>query len=45
MPEKAIVATQLLGHLAESGLPIQFKRGTSLFYGTLGRLRDGQWDG
>src|SRR5436190_12963021 len=30
MLEKAIVAIQLLGHLAESGLPIQFKGGTSL---------------
>lgn len=30
MLEKAIVALQLLGHLAESGLPIQFKGGTSL---------------
>jgi len=30
MLEKAIVALQLLGHLAESGLPFQFKGGTSL---------------
>ncbi len=30
MLEQAIVALQLLGHLAESGLPIQFKGGTSL---------------
>lgn len=30
MLEKAIVALQLLGHLAESRLPIQFKGGTSL---------------
>jgi len=30
MLEKAIVALQLLGHLAETGLPIQFKSGTSL---------------
>ncbi len=30
MLEKAIVALQLLGHLAESGLPVQFKGGTSL---------------
>lgn len=30
MLEKSIVALQLLGHLAESGLPIQFKGGTSL---------------
>ena len=30
MLEKCIVALQLLGHLAESGLPIQFKGGTSL---------------
>src|SRR6266446_5795170 len=30
MLEKAIVALQLLGHLAESGLSIQFKGGTSL---------------
>jgi len=30
MLEKAIVALQLFGHLAESGLPIQFKGGTSL---------------
>ena len=30
MLEKAIVALQLLGHLAETGLPIQFKGGTSL---------------
>src|SRR6266540_2661014 len=30
MLEKAIVALQLIGHLAESGLPIQFKGGTSL---------------
>ena len=30
MLEKAIIALQLLGHLAESGLPIQFKGGTSL---------------
>ena len=30
MLEKTIVALQLLGHLAESGLPIQFKGGTSL---------------
>ena len=30
MLEKAIVALQLLGHLAESGLPLQFKGGTSL---------------
>ena len=30
MLEKAIVALQLLGHLAESGLPMQFKGGTSL---------------
>ena len=30
MLEKAIVAIQMLGHLAESGLPIQFKGGTSL---------------
>ena len=29
MLEKTIVALQLLGHLAESGLPIQFKGGTS----------------
>lgn len=28
--EKAIVALQLVGHLAESGLPFQFKGGTSL---------------
>ena len=28
--EKAIVALQLLGHLVESGLPLQFKGGTSL---------------
>ena len=30
MLQKTIVALQLLGHLAESGLPIQFKGGTSL---------------
>src|SRR5438876_11800837 len=30
MLEKAIVAIQLIGHLAESGLPIQFKGGSSL---------------
>ncbi len=30
MLEKTIAALQLLGHLAESGLPIQFKAGTSL---------------
>ena len=30
MLEKAIVALQLLGHLAETGLPVQFKGGTSL---------------
>ena len=30
MLEKAIVAMQMLGLLAESGLPIQFKGGTSL---------------
>ena len=30
MLEKAIVALQLVGHLAESGLPFQFKGGTSL---------------
>ena len=30
MLEKTIVALQLLGHLAESGLPIQFKGGSSL---------------
>jgi hypothetical protein len=30
MLEKSIVALQLLGHLAESGLPIQFKGGSSL---------------
>lgn len=30
MLEKAIVAIQLLSHLTESGLPIQFKGGTSL---------------
>jgi len=30
MLEKSIIALQLLGHLAESGLPIQFKGGTSL---------------
>jgi hypothetical protein len=30
MLEKAIVALQLLGHLVESGLPMQFKGGTSL---------------
>lgn len=30
MLEKATVALQLLAHLAESGLPIQFKGGTSL---------------
>ena len=30
MLEKAIVALQLLGHLAETGIPIQFKGGTSL---------------
>jgi hypothetical protein len=30
MLEKAIIALQLLGHLAESGLPIQFKGGSSL---------------
>ena len=30
MLEKAIVALQLLGHLTESGLPLQFKGGTSL---------------
>ncbi len=30
MLEKAIVALQLLAHLVESGLPIQFKGGTSL---------------
>jgi hypothetical protein len=30
MLEKAIVALQLLAHLAETGLPIQFKGGTSL---------------
>lgn len=30
MLEKAIIALQLLGHLAETGLPIQFKGGTSL---------------
>jgi hypothetical protein len=45
MLEKAIVALRLMGHLGETGLPIQFERGTSLFYGTLGRLWDGQWDG
>ena len=28
--EKAIVALQLIGHLAESDLPLQFKGGTSL---------------
>ena len=28
--EKAIVALQLIGHLAEAGLPFQFKGGTSL---------------
>jgi hypothetical protein len=32
MLEKAIVALQLLGHLAETGLPIQFKGGTSYAY-------------
>jgi hypothetical protein len=30
MLEKAIVALQLLGHLTEGGLPLQFKGGTSL---------------
>lgn len=30
MLEKTIIALQLLGHLAESGLPIQFKGGSSL---------------
>lgn len=30
MLEKAIVALQLLGHLAENGLPMQFKGGTSM---------------
>jgi hypothetical protein len=30
MLEKAIVALQLLGHLVEAGLPLQFKGGTSL---------------
>ena len=30
MLEKAIVALQLLGHLTESGLPLQFKGGTTL---------------
>ncbi|MEI7940456.1 MAG: nucleotidyl transferase AbiEii/AbiGii toxin family protein [Verrucomicrobiota bacterium] len=30
MLEKAIFAIQLIGHLAESGLPLQFKGGTSL---------------
>jgi hypothetical protein len=30
MLEKAIVALQLLGHLTETGLPLQFKGGTSL---------------
>ncbi len=30
MLEKSIVALQILGHLAESGLPFQFKGGTSL---------------
>ena len=30
MLEKAIVALQLLGHLAEASLPLQFKGGTSL---------------
>src|SRR5580658_5203029 len=30
MLEKAIVSLQLLGHLAEVGLPLQFKGGTSL---------------
>jgi hypothetical protein len=30
MLEKTIVALQLLGHLAEGGLPIQFKGGSSL---------------
>jgi predicted nucleotidyltransferase component of viral defense system len=30
MLEKAIVALQLLGHLTESGLSLQFKGGTSL---------------
>ena len=30
MVEKAVVALQLIGHLAESSLPIQFKGGTSL---------------
>ncbi|MGD0263085.1 MAG: hypothetical protein ABSD29_25245 [Verrucomicrobiota bacterium] len=30
MLEKAVVALQLSGHLAETGLPIQFKGGTSL---------------
>ncbi len=30
MVEKAIVALQLVGHLVESGLPFQFKGGTSL---------------
>ncbi|MBI1783791.1 nucleotidyl transferase AbiEii/AbiGii toxin family protein [Candidatus Sumerlaeota bacterium] len=30
MVEKAIVALQLLGHLVETGLPFQFKGGTSL---------------
>jgi hypothetical protein len=29
MLEKAIVALQLLGHLAETGIPIQFKGRTS----------------
>lgn len=32
--EKCIVALQLLGHLAESGLPLQFKGGTSLLCGS-----------
>ena len=30
MLEKAIVALQLLAHIAETDLPIQFKGGTSL---------------
>src|SRR6266436_2100427 len=30
MLEKAIIALQLVGHLAEAGLPLQFKGGTSL---------------
>jgi hypothetical protein len=41
MLEKAIVALQLLAHLAESDLPIQFKGGTSLLLRLRGkRLRN-----